>query len=94
MMIGRPRAKLGFGLAMAMPGLAASPVLGDTAHAERVGEHLSQLEVHAQSAFRLYDLEVDPQSLTLGQLAAIEHILASEDSESEKRGRIEAVANQ
>ncbi|WP_227271019.1 hypothetical protein [Roseobacter weihaiensis] len=70
------------------------PAFGDTAHAERVDHHLTQLQLHARSAFRLYDIDVDPRSLTLGQLAQIESVLDSEDSGGQKRARIRTIADQ
>lgn len=70
--------------------LATSAAMTTPAFA--MGEELTMLESAVKNELSQVGIrDVDLMSLTVGQLAVIKNILDSDDSENEKRQRIEAV---
>lgn len=58
-----------------------------------MSEGLTMLEASVAQAFERYRIDVDPRSLSLGQIAVIRSIIISSDNEGQIKGRIEAIAN-
>ncbi|MSU91194.1 hypothetical protein GE300_16545 [Rhodobacteraceae bacterium 2CG4] len=65
-----------------------------TASAQGMGEGLSMLELAVDNELqRLNVQDVDPMALTLSQLAIIRGIVEGDESDNDKKRRIEAVVN-
>ncbi|MFQ6549420.1 hypothetical protein AADZ90_015810 [Aestuariibius sp. 2305UL40-4] len=80
---------------LAIAALISAPFMasaGGHLNVEDMGAALSMLETNAQAAFQDFDIDVDPTTLTVAQLAQIHAILTSSDiPEGDKGDRIAAI---
>ncbi len=71
--------------------LAAGPVFAD-AHSPTMGEGFDMLQTALMSDFERMGIPTDSlDDLTLGQIAAIKAVVESSDSDTQKKGQIEAI---